>query len=197
MDRRERMRVILRRFDPVGDTGDVSFVTRKPVLTTKLSEVSHVVLDGPGGNTWEERVAGLCEEGWLPEVAAYVKNDHLGFTIPYVYKGKTHDYVPDFLLRLQRRDGEDFDRTLIVEVSGGKKSAHSPGSVETKAHTARNSWCAGVNNHGGFGRWGYTEIKDITDARERLREAIEALYGDDVIIGDPDLLDYNEVNRGA
>ncbi len=197
MDRRERMRVILRRFDPVGHTGDVSFVTRKPVLTTRLSEVSHVVLDGPGGNTWEERVAGLCEEGWLPEVAAYVKNDHLGFTIPYVYKGKTHDYVPDFLLRLKRREGEEFDRTLIVEVSGGMKSAHSPGSVQTKANTARNSWCAGVNNHGGFGRWGYTEITDITYARERLREAIGALYGDDVIIGDPDLLDYNEVNRGA
>ncbi len=128
-DRRKRMRVILRRADPVGSTESVSFVTRKPNLTTTLSEVSHVVLDGPGGNTWEEKVATLCEEARLP-VAAYVKNDHLGFAIPYVHKGRTHAYVPDFLLRLKRRDGDDVDRTLIVEVSGGMKSAHAPGLGE-------------------------------------------------------------------
>lgn len=194
-DRRKRMRVILRRADPIGSTGSVAFVTRKPSLTTTLSEVSHVVLDGPGGNTWEEKVADLCESGLLP-VAAYVKNDHLGFTIPYVHKGRTHAYVPDFLLRLKRRDG-DIDRTLIVEVSGGKKSAHAPGSVQAKAETARHSWCAGVNNRGGFGRWGYVELTDITTALERLREAIDSLYADGPIIGDPDLLDYAEVNRGS
>ena len=31
---------------------------------------------------------------------AYVKNDHLGFTIPYVHKGRSHSYIPDFLVRL-------------------------------------------------------------------------------------------------
>ena len=196
-DRRKRMRVILRRADPVGHTGDVRFVTRKPHVETTLSEVSHVVLDGPGGNTWEEKVAQLCEDGWLPDVAAYVKNDHLGFSIPYVHKGRTHAYVPDFLLRLKRRDGESFDRVLIVEVSGGMKAAHSPGSVAAKATTARDSWCAGVNNHGGFGRWGYIEVSDISTALKSLRDAISALYADAPIIGDPDLLDYTEVNRGS
>lgn len=194
-DRRKRMRVILRRAEPVGSTESISFVTRKPNLTTTLSEVSHVVLDGPGGNTWEERVATLCEEARLP-VAAYVKNDHLGFAIPYVHQGRTHAYVPDFLLRLKRREG-DVDRTLIVEVSGGMKSAHAPGSVKAKAETARHSWCAGVNNHGGFGRWGYVELTDISTASEVLREAIDSLYADGPIIGDPDLLDYSEVNRGS
>lgn len=195
-EERRRMRVILRRADPVGDTGQVRFVTRKPVVTTTRSEVSHVVLDGPGGNTWEEKVAQLCEESWLP-VAAYVKNDHLGFSIPYVHKGRSHQYVPDFLLRLKRPEGEDFDRTLIVEVSGGLKSAHAPGSVAAKREIARNSWCAGVNNHGGFGRWGYVEVTDISTALGKLRDAIDALYADEPIIGDPDLLDYAEVNRGS
>ena len=36
-------------------------------------------------------------------VAAYVKNDHLGFTIPYVHEGRSHEYVPDFLVRLVDR----------------------------------------------------------------------------------------------
>ena len=159
--------------------------------------MSHVVLDGPGGNTWEEKVANLCEHRQLPGVAAYVKNDHLGFGIPYVFKGHTHEYVPDFLLRLERKPGEDFDRVLIVEVSGGLKSAHSPGSVQIKAETAVNSWCAGVNNHGGFGRWGYVEVTNMATVRDDLNAAIEALYADKPITGDPDLLDYTEVNHGA
>jgi type III restriction enzyme len=37
----------------------------------------------------------------------------------------------------------------------------------------------------------------MTTAREVLNEAIDLLYQDAPIIGDPDLLDYNEVRRGA
>ncbi|RNL62825.1 hypothetical protein EFK50_13865 [Nocardioides marmoriginsengisoli] len=48
-------------------------------------------------------------------------------------------------------------RTLVIEVSGSQKS---PGPTKAKAETARHSWCASVNNHGGFGRWGYIEMTD-------------------------------------
>ena len=125
-----------------------------------------------------------------------MKNDHLGFTIPYVYKGRTHSYVPDFLIRLRRQEEEDFDRTLIVEVSGSRKS---PGPTQAKATTARHSWCAAVNNHGGFGRWGYTEMTNPLGFKHRLAEAIQLLYGDAPIIGDPDLLDFDDHRsaRGA
>nr|WP_246308709.1 DEAD/DEAH box helicase family protein [Kineosphaera limosa] len=196
-NRRARMRPILRRYNPVGSTERISFPTRKVALPTdeERSEVSHVVLDGPAGNTWEQLMMEYCEGS--PHVAAYVKNDHLGFSIPYVHEGRTHAYVPDFLVRLRSRPDDETDRTLIVEVSGGRKSAHSPGSVETKAHTARNSWCPAVNNHGGFGRWGYVEVKDPTSMKPVLEAAINALYADGPIIGDPDLLDFNEVKRHA
>ena len=60
-------------------------------------------------------------------VAAYVKNDHLGFEIPYTYEGRGARYWPDFLVRL---DGSDVVRTLIVEVSGGAKVHHSPGPLD-------------------------------------------------------------------
>jgi len=190
-NRRARIRPILRRFAPVGSTESVSFLTRKATMPATRSEVSHVTLDGPGGNTWEQVLALECE---LPgsRIAAYVKNDHVGSTIPYVYKGVTHSYVPDFLIRLQQAPGETFDRTLVVEVSGGRKSAHSPGPTKVKAETARDSWCAAVNNHGGFGRWGYVEITSMVDVHERLTDAITNLYADAPIIGDPDLLDYSE-----
>ena len=181
--RRERLRPVLRGFDPTGSTAGVSFVTRKHAIPTEKSEVSHVVLDGPGGNTWEQILAAECERH--PDVAAYVKNDHLGFVIPYVHKGVTHGYVPDFLLRLRPIDGDPAGtRTLIVEVSGGQKS---PGPTKAKAATARQQWCPAVNNHGGFGRWGYVEVTDMPTVREVLDDAIARLYADDMI--DPDLLD--------
>jgi hypothetical protein len=106
---------------------------------------------------------------------AYVKNDHLGFAIPYINKGRTHSYVPDFLVRLKRVDGEEFDRTLIIEVSGSQKS---PGPTQAKATTARDSWCAAVNNHGGLGRWGYIEMTDPLAFKMRLAQGIQALYSD-------------------
>ncbi len=196
-DRRPRLRPILRRHDPVGSTGKVSFPTRKVALPTgpDRSEVSHVVLDGAGGNTWEQLLMEYCEHS--PHVAAYVKNDHLGFSIPYVHEGRSHDYVPDFLVRLRKRDPDDIERTLIVEVSGGAKLAHSPGSVTTKAHTARNSWCPAVNNHGGFGRWGFVEVTDPASMKPVLEDAINQLYADGPVIGDPDLLDFHEVRHAA
>lgn len=188
-DRRPSLRPILRRYDPIGSTGGVRFATRKTALPTASdrSEISHVVLDGVGGNTWEQLLMEWCEHD--NRVAAYAKNDRLGFSIPYVHEGASHDYVPDFLVRLARAEGEDFDRVLVVEVSGGQKSAHSPGSVKVKATTARDSWCTAVNNHGGFGRWGFVEITEPTSIKPDMDAAVTALYADAPIIGDPDLLD--------
>lgn len=193
-NRRPRIRALLRTFDPSGSTADVDFESRKRTIETVKSEVSHVVLDGKDGNTWEAELAASCES--ISDVAAFVKNDHLGLTIPYVFQGRSHQYVPDFLLRLKRAADEDFDRVLIVEVSGGQKS---PGPTQVKASTARDSWCAAVNNHGGFGRWGYLEVTSMEDLHGQLRSAIDALYSDAPIVGDPDLLDFDEreVQRGA
>lgn len=191
-NRRERLRPMLNRFDPSGSTAGVRFHTRKAAVAVEKSEVSHVTLDGVGGNTWEQLLAEILENNG--NVAAFVKNDHLGFAIPYVHKGRTHSYVPDFLVRLRRHDGEDFDRMLIIEVSGSQKS---PGPTRAKANTARNSWCAAVNNHGGFGRWGYVEMTDPLQLKVNLAYAIEAIYGDQPIIGDPDLLDFSEKEVGS
>ncbi|WP_240643923.1 BPTD_3080 family restriction endonuclease [Antribacter gilvus] len=193
-NRRPVLRPVLRTFDPVGHTGEVSFETRKKSRDTVKSEVSHVVLDGKDGNTWEDELANVCES--IADVEAYVKNDHLGLTIPYIHKGRSHDYLPDFVLKLRQRD-DDVQRFLIVEVSGGQKA---PGPTQIKATTARDSWCAAVNNHGGFGRWGYLEV-GLHKALffNRVRQAIDLHYADRPIVGDPDLLDIveREARRGA
>ena len=109
-----------------------------------------------------------------PRVKSYVKNERLGFTIPYVHEGRTHEYVPDFLVRLVT-EPDDVERTLIIEVSGSRKS---PGPTAAKADTARNQWCAAVNNWGEFGRWGYVEVHNPADAGPLLDDAIDNLYAD-------------------
>ena len=173
---------ILRRFDEIGSTDDVRFTTRKAVMRPppEKSHLNEVVLDGPRGNSWEEALAEALERD--PRVAAYVKNERLGFAIPYVHEGRSHDYIPDFLVRLEPRAGDDVERTLIVEVSGSRKS---PGPTAAKAHTARYQWCAAVNNWGEFGRWGYVEVHNPAQDRAVLHDAIENLYADKPIIGLP------------
>jgi type III restriction enzyme len=170
-NRAPRVLPIFRAPDRTGSTFEVDFYTTKDIYTTwaERCHVNYVVLDGPRGNTWEERVAQILEG--LPQVAAYVKNDHLGFTIPYAFGGRGHQYLPDFLVRLKAADGEPAC-TLIVEVSGGRKPA---GPTREKAETVRDLWLPAVNNHGGFGRWSHCELKDPTRFRQDLDTAIAAL----------------------
>jgi len=192
-ERRPRLRPILSPFDPVGSTEGVSFVTRKLAIATDPGrcEVSHCVIDSGGAgaaNTWEQLMMEYAEHH--PDVAAYVKNDHLGFEIPYVHAGQRHAYEPDFLLRLRQREG-DVVRTLIVETSGAKKREKHFDQVEMKLAVTRDRWCVAVNNHGGFGRWGYLEITDIATAKSTLDTAVQTLYADGPIVGDRDLSDWD------
>jgi type III restriction enzyme len=167
-----RLVPILRRFDRSGSTEDVHFITHKATMAPQpeKSHLNHVVLDGVRGNSWEEALATFLEHD--PRVRAYVKNERLGFTIPYVHEGRTHDYIPDFLVSLQGSDS--VERTLVVEVSGGRKS---PGPTEAKAGTARNLWSPAVNNTGDFGLWGYAEVHNPKDELHLLSLAIDSLLG--------------------
>ena len=71
-----------------------------------------------------------------------------------------------------------------------RECQHSPGRVKAKADTARYQWCAAVNNHGGYGRWGYDEITEMSTAQTMLDTAIQNLYADGPVTG---LRDVEEV----
>jgi type III restriction enzyme len=175
----ERLLPMIRLFEPEGTTAEVDFATRKPVMSPPpvKSHVDHVVVD----SGWESEVAQILEGH--ADVAAYVKNDHLEFRIPYLHEGRTREYVPDFLVRLTPQAGDEVEhRTLIVEVSGGRKKVHDPVPVHVKAATARGQWCRAVNNHGGWGRWGYVELTDGHFAGP-LNSAIQELRADGPVTG--------------
>ena len=181
-NQREIMRPRFATFYPESSTDVVDFPTRKVVIEATKSPVNYVVLDGPKGNTWEEALAYYLEHD--DRVASFVKNDHLDFIIPYVFQGVAHEFWPDFLVRLHPTATDPTLRTLIVEVSGGRKEQDRR---EAKAHTARDSWCVAVNNHGGYGRWGFVELDDITKLQPVMDRAIDDLYADGETTGGSDL----------
>jgi type III restriction enzyme len=176
---------VLRTSDPMGSTSIVDFRTTRDVYETRPDRcpVNFVTLDGAGGNAWERAVAQALET--MPEVASYVKNDHLDFAIPYEHDGRSRRFYPDFLVRLaDRADG--VTRTLIVEVSGGRKPA---AQAAQKAAAARQMWAPAINNHGGFGRWSFCELRDPTRTKLDLAPAIEALYAERGVSAFTDLID--------
>ncbi|HET7868877.1 MAG TPA: hypothetical protein VFM85_00970 [Actinomycetota bacterium] len=74
---------------PRGSTGDVDFWTSKRVREVVHSHVNYVVADTA---RWEQAASYYIDtsEG----VEAFVKNQGLGFAIPYLDNGQPHDYTP-------------------------------------------------------------------------------------------------------
>ena len=159
----KRLKPILRPYGWEGSTRGVDLDTIKPVYQTdpQKCHLSHVVCD----SGWEGKMAETLED--MAEVRSYVKNQNLDFKIPYTFKMQEHNYIPDFLVRIDDGHGADDLLTLIVEVSGQKKKAK-----KAKTDTARALWVPAINNHGGFGRWAFLEITDPWDAQNAIRKAL-------------------------
>ena len=172
---------VIRRFDSSGSTDDVHFITRKVVMDPPPDQVppqpcrarrpARQLLGGGARPGPRERPACqvLCEER-----AARVHDP--------VCPRRAHPRVRARLPRPPGHRPDDVERTLIIEVSGSRKS---PGPTAAKADTARNQWCAAVNNWGEFGRWGYVEVHNPLRRRTSLSDAIDNLYADRPIIGLP------------
>jgi type III restriction enzyme len=94
----------------------------------------------------------------------HARNDHLGLVIPYEFMRGSHDYEPDFLVRLVN------DLTLLLEIKGYE--VHNAQQTKSK-HNAARRWVRAVNNLGEFGRWEFLECRDL----DRLLTSLAALAG--------------------
>lgn len=121
---------------PIGSTGQMrTWYTSRPNVPTRKSHISHVV----GDSAWEQYAANLFETHG--EVAAYAKNDHLGFFIHYLWQGSRRRYIPDFIIRFKN------GVVLALEIKGTD-------SAQNKAkRDALREWVSAVNEAGGFGTW--------------------------------------------
>lgn len=137
-----------------GSTGDVSFWTSRDVREVVKSHLNYVVADT---KRWEQSAAYRIDRH--PRVLSFVKNDHLGFAIPYLHNGQPHDYVPDFVVRLARNGTRD-SLNLILETKGFDPLK------EIKKQAAER-WVSAVNADGTHGRWAF-RMADSMDAVEAI-----------------------------
>jgi type III restriction enzyme len=145
------LEVVFDRDHPIRSTGDMAtWYTSKPCEYTKRSHINHCVYD----STWEAAEAFELDRN--PNVEAWVKNDHLGFEVLYIFKGVVKKYRPDFIIRLAT--GEH----LILETKG-----RDTAQDQTKRKFL-GEWVKAVNAHGGFGKWKWAVSKDPGDVADLL-----------------------------
>lgn len=139
---------------PIRSTGDVrTWWTSKPCESFGNSHINFTVVD----SNWEYLEAKTISEN--AAVKSFVKNDHLGFTVVYNYQGVIRRYFPDFIIKL-KNGGH-----LILETKGQD-------SEQDKTKRAfLDEWCRAVNQHGGFGKWGWAVSFDPNDLEMILQKA--------------------------
>ena len=132
----EELKLVVDQDHPIRSTADMkAWDTSKACVHTQKSHINFCVCD----STWEANEAMNLDRNSY--VKSWVKNDHLGFEISYIYTGVEHKYRPDFLIRLTN------DVMLVLETKGQE-------SEQDKAkRAALKEWVRAVNADGGFGRW--------------------------------------------
>lgn len=132
----EDLKLVVDELHPIRSTADMKpWDTTRACVHTQKSHINFCVCD----STWEASEALSLDRS--ERVAAWTKNDRLGFEIPYIFNGSGHKYRPDFLIRLAT--GE----MLVLETKGRETEQD-----KTKRSALR-EWIRAVNAHGGFGRW--------------------------------------------
>lgn len=120
----------------IRSTGDMAtWFTTKPCNLTRKCHISHCVDD----SRWEDSVGYQLETN--DDVVAWVKNDHLGYYIQYVFEGEFHRYTPDFLIKLKN------GHMLIIEVKGKNREK------DRVKRRYLQEWIEAVNGTNEFGIW--------------------------------------------
>ena len=150
VDNTERLEPVFDRDHPISSTANMAtWYTGKPCHFADRSHINMCVYD----STWEASEAFVLDHS--PLVDAWVKNDHLGFEVLYVYRGVVRKYRPDFIVRLKSGN------MLVLETKG------QPDQQSYAKGRALEQWTQAVNQHGGFGRWSADvsynpgDVKDI------------------------------------
>jgi len=146
------VKAVLDPYNPTGSTNHVRFGTSKTTLWQtdhRLCHINFVVCD----SDWEAEFCRAVEAN--ARVRAYVKNQGLGFEVPYLLGATPKKYLPDFIVRIDDGHGDDDLLNLVVEIKGYRAE-----DAKDKANTMDAYWVPGVNNLGTFGRWAFAEFKE-------------------------------------
>jgi type III restriction enzyme len=161
----EHIRPVFNYYNKFSSTKYVNGNTVKDVYKTDKSHVNYVVMD----SDWEGICAKTLEE--ISTVESYVKNQFLGFAIPYTKDGKDRQYFTDFIARVKSKDGTI--KNLMIEISGmSKDKAEKKWFVE-------NRWIPAVNalkEKYEYPEWHFIEVaNDIRNIKNQLIEKIQSI----------------------
>ena len=151
-------KVILDPYNPTGSTAHVNFRTSRTSRYQTEARRCHVnwaILD----SDWEAELCRVVEAH--PQVAAYVKNQNLGFEVPYRAGSQLRRYLPDFIVLLDDGHGDHDLLHLVIEVKGYRGE-----DAKDKKTTIETLWVPGVNRLGAYGRWAFAEFRDVYTMQE-------------------------------
>ncbi len=167
------IKALLDPYNPTGSTSHVNFTTvkmRRWQTDARRSHVNWVILD----SDWEAELCRVVESH--PRVRSYVKNDSLGFEVPYRYGSQTRMYRPDFIVLVDDGKGDNDLLHLVVEIKGYRRE-----DAKEKKTTMETYWVPGVNNLGTHGRWAFAELTQVyeieSDFKTKVEAAVNAMIG--------------------
>jgi type III restriction enzyme len=150
----ERLAPVYDRDHPIRSTGEMrTWYTGKPCEPASKSHINVCVYD----SAWEASDAFVLDNS--DDVAAWVKNDHLGFEVLYVYRGVVRKYRPDFLARLNN------GVMLVLETKGQDTEQ------DRVKRRYLDEWTQAVNAQGAFGRWRWAVAGEPGEIRDILMQA--------------------------
>ncbi|MDE3269682.1 MAG: DEAD/DEAH box helicase family protein [Pseudomonadota bacterium] len=122
----------------------IKWSTAKKVKPHKKTHMNLCAFD----SAWEATHARELDR--CKHVEAWVKNDHLGFEIPYIHSGGLRSYIPDFIVKLTNGSH------LILEVKGQQKGK------DTSKWQAVENWTKAVSQDEENGQWNFAVSEDPT-----------------------------------
>ena len=159
------IKAMLDSYNPTGSTIHVNFNTSKPLrweTDARKSHVNWVILD----SEWEGEFCRVAESH--PRVKSYVKNQSLGFEVPYRYGSIIRKYIPDYIVKVDDGHGEEDLLNLIVEIKGYRGE-----DAKDKKNTMDVYWVPGVNNLKEYGRWAFAEFTDVYEMQKDFKKVVE------------------------
>ncbi len=118
---------------------------------TRKSETNIAVCD----SDWEVAVAETLDRH--PSVKRWIRNERLGWTIPYRHDGMPRNYEPDFIAVAALPSGGDLN--IVIEVKGLTRETDASKQIWTTQY-----WLPAVNAHPEYahaGTWAYLYVDQM------------------------------------
>ena len=144
--------VVIDESRPFIKTGDLnSWMTSKKTQKIEFSHINNMVVDSKFEGLFCQELERLAKN---KKIISWVKNDHIGFKVWYVFKGEVHSYYPDFIIKINDQ------KHIIIETKGVKDDQ------DEYKWNALKEWCLAVNNSQKYGNWDFKQVYKIEDFKK-------------------------------